>query len=187
VCPTCNGEGIIIEDKCESCNGAGRKQETKKLKITIPKGVDNGTRLRISREGDAGLRGGPPGDLFVELQVASDPKFRRDGINIHSDFTISYLQAILGSQLEVETVDGPHEIIIPPGIQPETVITLEGKGVPRLGNEVSRGDHLIRIKVDIPTKVSSEERELLEKLAKIRGDKTGKGGFGGILDSIFHK
>jgi molecular chaperone DnaJ len=185
VCPTCNGEGQMIQDKCEACNGAGRKQETKKLKITIPKGVDNGTKLRIGREGDAGLRGGPAGDLYVYLYVEEDKEFRREGINILSKIKISYLQAILGSHIPVNTVDGTAELTIPPGIQPNTVLILEQKGVPRLGNEVSRGDHLITVEIDIPTKLGQEERELLEKIAKIRGEKVGKGGIGSIFGNVF--
>jgi len=185
VCPTCNGEGQVIEDKCETCGGAGRKQETKKLKITIPPGVDNGTRLRVSKEGDAGLRSGPPGDLYVYLFVEEDAEFQRDGINILSDLKISYLQAILGCRLQVNTVDGPVELKIPPGTQPNTVLTLENNGVPKLGNPVSRGDHLITIQIDIPTRITAEERELLEKLAKIKGDRTGKGGIEDFLGGLF--
>lgn len=185
VCPTCNGEGQTIEDKCEACGGAGRKQETKKLKITIPPGVDNGTRLRVSKEGDAGLRNGPPGDLYVYLFVEEDAEFHRDGINVLSEIKISYLQAILGCRLEVNTVDGPVELTIPPGTQPGTVLTLENHGVPKLGNPVSRGDHLITILIDIPTRITAEERELLEKLAKIKGDRTGKGGLEGFLGGLF--
>jgi molecular chaperone DnaJ len=176
VCPTCNGNGQVIEDKCESCSGSGQKQEAKKLKITIPAGVDNGTRLRVSGEGDAGQRSGPPGDLYVYLFVNDDPKFQRDGINILSEVKISYLQAILGDRIEVETVDGPVEVTINPGTQPNTVLTLEHRGVPRLGNSASRGDHLLTIQIEIPSKVNSEERELLDKLAKIRGDRLSKGG-----------
>lgn len=187
VCPTCNGAGEVIEEKCEVCNGAGRKQETKKLKITIPPGVDNGTRLRVSREGDAGVKGGSPGDLYVYLFVELDNEFTRDGINIHSEITISYLQAILGCSLKVNTVDGTQELIIPAGLQPNTVLTLENQGVPKLGNPVSRGDHLITVKIAIPTRVNAEERELLEKLAKIKGDSTGKGGLEGFLGNLFHK
>jgi molecular chaperone DnaJ len=185
VCPTCNGEGQVISDKCEVCNGAGRKQETKKLKIQIPGGVDNGTKLRIGKEGDAGLRSGPPGDLFVYLHVEEDAEFRREGINILSQVKISYLQAILGSHIQINTVDGPTELNIPAGIQPNTVLKLEQKGVPRLGNAVSRGDHLLTLQIDIPGKVSSEERDLLEKLAKISGDKVGKGGIGSIFGNVF--
>jgi molecular chaperone DnaJ len=185
VCPTCTGEGQVIEDKCDACNGAGRKQETKKLKITIPKGVDNGTRLRVSREGDAGLRSGPAGDLYVYLMVEEDREFRREGINILSTFSVSYLQAILGSHVQINTVDGLFEATIEPGTQPNTVLTLTGKGVPRLGNAVSRGDHLVTLKIDIPTKTSGEERKLLEELVKIRGEKAGKTGIENFLGGLF--
>ena len=186
VCPTCNGEGQVIAEKCESCGGAGRKQETKKLKITIPAGVDSGTRLRVSREGDVGVKGGPPGDLYVYLAVNPDKEFRRDGINILSEIKISYLQAILGDTVKVKTVDGTEELTIPAGLQPNKVLTLEGKGVPKLGNPVSRGDHLITVKVVIPTKVSREEKELLQQLAKLKGEEHKKGGFEGLLGNLFH-
>ncbi|MCG9886725.1 MAG: molecular chaperone DnaJ [Cyanobacteria bacterium] len=184
VCPACNGTGQTIEDKCGDCGGRGMKQESKTLKIAIPAGVDDGTRLRVSGEGDAGKRGGPSGDLYVYLFVNADLRFRRDGINVLSELEISYLQAILGCHLEVETIDGTAELEIPAGTQPATVLTLEGKGVPRLGNPVSRGDHLITVRVSIPSKVSSEERELLEKLASLRGDRTGKGGRG-LFGNLF--
>lgn len=187
VCPSCNGTGEVIEDKCPTCGGKGQNEVTKKLKITIPAGVDNGTRLRVSNEGDAGRRGGQAGDLYVFLAVKDDALFRRDGINVLSDIKISYLQAILGCRLQVNTVDGKTELTIPPGTQPGTVLTLENQGVPRLGNPVSRGDHLITIEVNIPTKVTAEERELLEELAKLRGDRTDEGGFGGFLGGLFQR
>ena len=186
-CTTCNGTGQVIEEKCGTCHGAGRQQETKKLKITIPPGVDNGTRLRVSGEGDAGMRNGTPGDLYVYLFVESDREFTREGINIRSQITVSYLQAILGCNLEVNTVDGAEELIIPAGTQPNTVLTLENKGVPKLGNPVSRGNHLITVIVNIPTKISSEEKELLGKLATVRGEATGKGGKEGFLGGLFQK
>lgn len=186
-CPTCNGTGMVIEDKCDACGGNGANQVTKKLKVTIPPGVDNGTRLRISGEGDAGQRNGPAGDLYVYLFVNEDRQFQRDGINIISEITLSYLQAILGCRLEVNTVDGPVEMIIPPGTQPNTVMELENHGVPRLGNPVSRGDHMITVLIDIPTKIAPEERELLEKLASIKGERTGKGGIEGFLGNLFHQ
>ncbi len=187
VCPNCNGTGQMIEDKCESCDGKGQKQVTKKLKITIPAGVDDGTRLRVANEGDAGQRSGPSGDLYVYLFVNEDAEFQRDGINILSQIQISYLQAILGCKIEVNTVDGPEELMIPPGTQPNTVLKLENRGVPKLGNPVSRGDHMITIAIEIPNRITTEERELLEKLAKIRGDRTGKGGIEGFFGNIFNK
>ncbi|MEM1369555.1 MAG: molecular chaperone DnaJ [Cyanobacteria bacterium P01_H01_bin.15] len=186
-CPTCNGSGEIIEAKCETCNGQGRRQVTKKLKITIPPGVDNGTRLRVAREGDAGAKGGTPGDLYVYLFVENDREFKREGINIRSELMVSYLQAILGCRIKVNTVDGPEEMTIPKGTQPGTLLTIPDKGVPKLGNAVSRGDHLLTIRIEIPTKLSSEEQDLLEKLAKIKGESTGKGGLEGFLGGLFHK
>lgn len=186
-CTNCNGTGQVIEEKCGTCHGAGRQQETKNLKITIPPGVDNGTRLRVSGEGDAGVRSGTPGDLYVYLFVESDKEFTREGINVRSEISISYLQAILGCNLQVNTVDGKEELTIPSGTQPNTVLTLENKGVPKLGNPVSRGNHLITVKINIPTKVNSEERELLEKLAGVRGETVGKPSKEGFLGGLFQK
>lgn len=187
VCPTCDGTGEVIEEKCDVCGGSGRRQETKKLKITIPAGVDNGMKLRVAREGDAGLKGGPPGDLFVYLTVETDTEFQREGNDIKSDITISYIQGILGCTIKVNTVDGQEDLTIPAGTQPNSVLILENKGVPKLGNPVSRGDHRISVKISIPTRVTGEERELLEKLAKVRGETVGKGGIEGFLGNIFHK
>ena len=159
----------------------------KKLKITVPAGVDTGTRLRVSNEGNAGQKGGPAGDLYVYLFVKDDPEFRREGNNILSEVAVSYLQVILGAQIPVQTVDGEEQLLIPAGTQPNTVLTLENKGVPRLGNAVSRGDHLITVKVKIPTRVSAEERELLHKVAELTGGKAGKGAGEGFLGGIFNR
>jgi len=187
VCPTCNGTGQMIEDKCDTCGGLGLNQATKKLKITIPAGVDSGTRLRVSNEGDAGQKGGPAGDLYVYLFVQTDAEFEREGINILSQVRVSYLQAILGDKITVNTVDGKKPLTIPSGTQPDTVLTLETLGVPKLGNPVARGDHLITIKVDIPTKVSGEEKEALEKLLEKAKGGAAKGGVEGFLGGIFHR
>ncbi|MCA2694497.1 MULTISPECIES: molecular chaperone DnaJ [unclassified Microcystis] len=187
VCPTCDGTGEVIEEKCDVCGGSGRRQETKKLKITIPAGVDNGMKLRVAREGDAGLKGGPPGDLFVYLTVETDTEFQREGNDIKSNISISYIQAILGCTIKVNTVDGQEDLTIPAGTQPNTVLILENKGVPKLGNPVSRGDHRITVKISIPARVTGEERDLLEKIAKVRGETVGKGGIEGFLGNIFHK
>ncbi len=184
-CPTCGGTGEVIEDRCDVCGGSGQTQETKKLKITVPAGVDNGTRLRVSGEGDAGQRGGPAGDLYVYLFVSEDATFKRDGINILSELKISYLQAILGCKLTINTVDGPVEMDVPAGTQPGTVLTLDNRGVPKLGNPVSRGDHLITVRVEIPTRMKPEERELVEKLAEVRGEQVNRGGIEGFLGGLF--
>ena len=186
-CPTCNGEGQIIKEKCEVCGGAGRRQVTEKVKITIPAGVGDGTRLRVSRKGDAGLRGGVAGDLYVYLYVESDKVFTREKMNILSEIKISYLQAILGCTVSVDTVDGKKDLSIPSGTQPRTILTLDNLGVPKLGNDAIRGDHLITVNVDIPTRINSEERELLEKLAVIKCQTHGKGGIEGFLGSLFNK
>ena len=171
-CPTCEGSGQVIADPCPACEGQGVQQVTKKLRINIPAGVDSGTRLRVAGEGNAGQRGGPPGDLYVFLAVRPHAQLRRDGTTIQSEVALNYLQAILGDTIEVETVDGPEPLEIPAGTQPGTVLTLKGKGVPRLGNPVARGNHQFTVKVQLPTKLSSDERELLEQLA---GHHTRKG------------
>lgn len=188
-CPTCGGTGQVIEDKCETCNGAGVLQKTKNLKITIPPGVDSGTRLRVAGEGDAGQKGGPAGDLYVYLFVQSDSEFEREGINILSTLQISYLQAILGDKVTVKTVDGDKPLTIPPGTQPDTILTLEGLGVPKLGNPSIRGDHLIRIKVNIPhpSKLAAEERETLEKMLDKQKQHSNKNPLENLIDNIFHR
>ncbi len=171
-CPTCEGTGQVIADPCSACGGQGLQQVRKKLRINIPAGVDSGTRLRVGQEGNAGQRGGPAGDLYVFLAVQAHPHLRRDGVTIHSEVSLNYLQAILGDTIEVETVDGQEPLEIPPGTQPGAVITLQGKGIPRLGNPVARGNHQFTIKVQLPTKLNGEERQLLEQLA---GHHTSKG------------
>jgi molecular chaperone DnaJ len=183
-CPTCEGTGQVIADPCGDCGGQGVQQVRKKLRITIPAGVDSGTRLRVAGEGNAGQRGGPSGDLYVYLFVQAHEKLRRDGIHIHSEVVINYLQAILGDTIEVDTVDGPEPLEIPAGTQPGAVLTMNGKGVPRLGNPVARGNHLITVKVQLPTKLSSHERELLEDLAghhSAKGHPHKSGLFGGLF------
>ena len=171
-CPTCSGVGQIIADPCSSCGGNGVKQVRKKLRINIPAGVDTGTKLRVSGEGNVGLKGGPPGDLYVFIKVKNDSKLRRDGVTIYSEITVSYLQAILGDTVEIITVDGKVNLKIPSGTQPNTTLSLENKGVPRLGNPVARGNHEVQVKVKLPTRITEEERNLLENLASQYSDKS---------------
>jgi len=185
-CPTCEGSGEVIADPCGACGGQGLQQVRKKLRINIPAGVDSGTRLRVASEGNAGQRGGPAGDLYVFLSVQPHPHLRRDGINVQSEVTLNYLQAILGDTIEVETVDGHEQLTIPPGTQPGAVLSLQGKGIPRLGNPVARGNHLFTVKVQLPTRITEHERELLEELAghhTRKGDKHPhkSGLFGGLF------
>ena len=164
-CPNCSGTGQVIADPCGACGGQGVHQVRKKLRINIPAGVDTGTRLRVSGEGNAGPRGGPSGDLYVFLTVKSHPRMRRDGLNILSEVKVSYLQAILGDMIEVETVENAKELEIPAGTQPGTVLTLANQGIPKLGNPVARGDQRITVTVELPRRLSEPERDLLEQLA----------------------
>lgn len=164
-CPSCEGTGQVIADPCPACAGQGVRQVRKKLRINIPAGVDTGTRLRVAGEGNAGLRGGPSGDLYVFLTVKSHPQLRRDGITVLSEVNVSYLQAILGDIIEVDTVDGNTSLEIPAGTQPNAVLILENKGIPKLGNPVARGNQRISINVKLPIRLSDEERGLLEDLA----------------------
>ncbi len=164
-CPTCSGTGKVIASPCQSCSGQGVKQVRKKLRINIPAGVDTGTRLRVSGEGNAGARGGPSGDLYVFLKVKSHPRLKREGVNILSEVNVSYLQAILGDIIEVDTVDGPTNLKIPSGTQPSDVLVLDNKGIPKLGNPVARGNHCISVNINIPSRITDVEKGLLEQLA----------------------
>ena len=194
-CPTCRGSGQEIEDYCPSCRGKGAVSETKEVAIKIPAGIESGATMRVRDAGNAGKKGGPRGDLFVQLRVASDRKFRREGMDIYSEEEISYTQAILGTRLNADTVDGKIDVKVPPGTQPLQKLRLKGKGAPKLGNSDVRGDAFITVKVKIPTSVSGKEKELVEQLAEVVDGSSSKqnkkssagvgggffGGFGGIV------
>ncbi len=185
-CPTCNGSGQIIADPCTSCGGNGVKQVRKKLRINIPAGVDTGTKLRVSGEGNVGLKGGPAGDLYVFIKVKNDPNLKREGINIYSEISVSYLQAILGDTIDIITVDGKVNLKIPSGTQPNSSLSLENKGVPRLGNPVARGYHQVLVKVKLPTRITDDERVLLENLASKYSDKNSSTN-SGLFSKLFGK
>jgi len=163
-CPTCGGTGSVVEKYCGSCDGKGVNKKSKQLTITIPPGVEDSNRLRVRGEGDAGAKGGPPGDLYVFLSVRPDPRFRREGMEIYSEYSVSYVDAILGSTLKVPTVDGVIDLQMPAGTQPGTTLRAEGKGAPKLNNVNVRGSHYVKVKVEIPQKISNKERELVEQL-----------------------
>ena len=185
-CPTCNGVGQMISDPCSSCGGNGVKQVRKKLRINIPAGVDTGTKLRVSGEGNVGLKGGPPGDLYVFIKVKNDPNLKREGINIYSEISVSYLQAILGDTVDIITVDGKVNLKIPSGTQPNSTLSLENKGVPRLGNPVARGNHQVLVKVKLPTRITEDERNLLESLASKYSDQNSNSN-SGLFSKFFGK
>ncbi|KAB5563812.1 hypothetical protein DKX38_003866 [Salix brachista] len=165
VCPNCGGDGEVISEYCRKCSGKGCIRVKKNIKVKVPPGVSAGSILRVVGEGDAGPRGGPLGDLYVYLDVEEITGIQRDGINLTSTISISYVDAILGTVVKVKTVEGTSELQIPPGTQPGDVLVLAKKGAPKLNKPSIRGDHLFTIKVTIPKRISTKERELLEELA----------------------
>lgn len=168
VCPSCGGEGEVISEYCRKCSGEGRIRLKKNIKVKVPPGVSTGSILRVVGEGDAGPRGGPPGDLYVYLDVEEIPGIQRDGIDLFSTISISYLDAIMGTVVKVKTVEGISELQVPPGTQPGDVLVLAKKGAPKLNKPSIRGDHLFTVKVTIPNRISAKERGLLEELASLR-------------------
>lgn len=175
-CTACRGTGEVVDEYCGSCGGRGRNQVTKQLVITVPAGVDTGSRLRVRNEGDAGPKGGPAGDLYVVLRVKESPYFTRDGTNLYSKISISYLDAILGRTISVRTVDGEVDTNISAGTQPGAVLKISGKGVPKLGNSSVRGDLFATVQVKIPTRLNGEEKRLIQELDSLSGNggKNGK-------------
>ena len=168
-CPKCNGTGKIIKSKCHSCKGTGRMKNRRTLKVKIPAGVDNGSRLRVAGEGEAGLRGGSTGDLYVYLYVKPHKYFERDGTTIACEVPINIVQATLGAEIKVPTLDGSVIVKVPEGTQPNKVLRLKGKGIVSLRTGV-KGDQLVRLKVVVPTKLSSKQKEALQKFADVSGE-----------------
>lgn len=165
ICPQCNGEGQRIEHPCSACQGSGVVKRQRTITVTIPPGVDSGMRLRLAGEGEAGEQGAPSGDMFVEVYVEENPRFRREGSTLYTIKHISFPQAALGSRVEVETLDGTQELRIPPGTQSGDSFTLKGKGMPRLRGG-GQGNLVVEVTVDVPRKLSARERELVEQLAR---------------------
>lgn len=170
-CPTCHGKGTIVKNPCKACQGAGRKEVSKTINVKIPKGVDTGTKLRVSSEGDAGRNGGPAGDLYIVLHVMPHKIFKREGFNIYSEASISFSQAALGDEFEIDTVDGKKMFKVQQGIQSGTVLTLKNAGVPFLNMPSKRGDQFIKINVSTPTSLNEEEKKIFERLAQINEEK----------------
>ncbi len=168
-CSRCHGEGKIITEPCKECKGKGTVRKTKKLKVKIPAGVNDGSRLRVSGEGEAGMRGGPSGDLYVYLYVKPHKFFERDGNTVLCEVPINIVQAPVGDEIKVPTLDGQVTMKIPEGTQPGQVLRLKGKGIPSLRGG-SRGDQLVRIKVVVPKKLSEKQKDALRKFADISKD-----------------
>ncbi len=173
-CPTCRGTGRIISNPCKKCYGEGRVRVSKVINVKIPPGVDNGTKLRVSGEGDSGKNGGPPGDLYVVLYVKPHKLFKRDGVNIYMEKAITFSQAALGDTIEVETVDGKKELKVSPGTQTGTVLNIRGAGVPYLNMPSRRGDQYIKLNVKTPTHLNEEEKGIFKKLFQIEAEKSQK-------------
>lgn len=167
-CPTCRGQGETISSPCHTCRGTGLERKTHRKRVPIPAGVDNGMQIRLAGEGQPGAFGGPNGNLMIEINVKQHAFFQRRENNILLNLNINVAQAALGAEIEVPTVDGPTRMSVPAGTQPGKTFTLKGKGVPSVRGSV-RGDQLVIVDVDIPTRLSAEQRKLFEELAATLG------------------
>lgn len=166
-CPDCRGTGKIVKEKCPDCYGTGFISTKKTIEVTIPAGIDDGQCVRIQGKGEPGVNGGPRGDLLVAVMISQDPNFQRDGYNIFSDVHISYPVAVLGGEVKVKTVDGEVVYEVKPGTASGTRVRLRGKGMPSVRNKEARGDHYITLIVDIPAKLTPEQREALLNYEKL--------------------
>ncbi len=169
-CPTCGGVGKTPETPCTVCHGSGVMRRQKKIEVKIPAGVDNGATMRLTGKGAAPKGGGTKGDLYLQIRVKQDRRFERDGSTVHGEATISMAEAALGTEIPVETVDGPVTLKIPSGTQSGKSFKLSGRGVPILRSG-SRGDHIVHVTVETPTKLSARQRELLEEFQHDSGKK----------------
>ena len=181
-CPRCRGEGVFITDPCETCNGQTRVPHTSELLTNVPPGASDGLVLRYSGAGEAGIKGGPPGDLHVVVHVREHPIFQRRGDDLICEANIAFTQAALGAEIEVPVIGGRAKMNIPPGTQNGKVFSLRGKGVPHLRGR-GAGDQFVRVNVEVPTKLKAEEEKLVRELAEARGEKVAPPGKG-ILEKV---
>jgi molecular chaperone DnaJ len=171
-CLTCRGEGMVITDPCRKCHGKGRVQQSRRIQVSIPPGVDNGTRLRIAGEGEGGIRGGASGDLFVEIRIRPDERFERQGPHLHSVLDVDYLVMLLGGEVEAPSPVGTTKVKVPKGSQPGDQVRVLHEGLPSLKSS-QRGDLVYHLQIKLPKKLSTEEESLLKELAQIRGISVG--------------
>ena len=169
-CTQCGGEGQVIQQPCQDCAGRGRREVERKLTVKVPAGVDDGSRIRINGNGEAGIRGGPPGDLYVYLSIKPHPLFKRDGMDTYVDVPISFPQAALGAQVTVPTLEGDLPLAVHAGTQSGTTYRMRGHGMPSVRG-TQRGDHVVTVHVVVPSKVNKRQRELLEEYARAGGDR----------------
>lgn len=182
-CVACGGEGKTIREPCPACRGQGRVVRERKIDVKIPPGVENGTRLRVTGAGEAGMRGGPPGDLYVIIKVRPHKRFRRDGDDLVTEIPINMAEAALGTEVDVPTLDGAASMRIPEGTQPGTSFRLKGRGMPRLRGS-GKGDIRVRVKVVVPKRLNPKQKQLLAEFAALCEDDKGfigrmKDAFGG--------
>ena len=169
-CPECHGTGQIIKEKCSDCSGSGYVKRRKKIRVTIPAGIDNGQSVRIRGKGEPGTNGGPRGDLLVSVVVSRHPKFQRRDYDIISTEEISFTQAALGATIKIDTIDGPMEYDIKPGTQTDTRVRLSKKGIPTIRNKNVRGDHYVTFVVKVPEKLNDAQRKALRAFQEAMGE-----------------
>jgi len=184
VCSDCDGNGKIAENPCSQCKGEGRISRNTKIKVDIPPGIFDDAVLKISKKGEAGVKGSPPGDFLVQVKILKNKNLIRERNDIHSETTISFVEAILGNEKKVKTLHGEVKIKIPPGSQPDKVLRIRGKGMPIL-NRGGFGDHFLHLKIEIPKKISKEQEKILQEFAKISGEKINSEK--GFFENIFSK
>jgi molecular chaperone DnaJ len=170
-CDHCHGEGKIISDPCKECHGKGNIRKAKKIKINIPAGIDDGQTISLRGEGDPGAKGGPAGDLFISIGVKPHPLFQRQGTDVICEIPITFVQATLGSELEVPTLDGKVKYSIPEGTQSGTVFRLKNKGIPHIRG-YGRGDQYVKVMVEVPKNLSEKQKEILKQFAELEGEDT---------------
>lgn len=187
-CSACNGEGEVVESPCPKCSGNGSTRKVKTIEVDIPAGIDDGQMIKLSGQGELGSKGGPRGDLYIVVNVKSHPLFTREGNDIYFDMPITFVQAALGDEIEVPTLDGKVKYTVPEGTQTGTVFRLREKGIPRLrGN--SRGDQYIKVVVDTPRKLNERQKDILREFAKECGEEVHekKRTFGQKIEDMFKK
>ncbi len=162
-CPQCEGRGSMVDKPCSDCGGRGRVERRREVRFTIPAGVESGTRVRLVGQGEEGLRGGPPGDLYVEIEVEPHEVFVRQGADIHLEVEVSAFLAALGGEVEIPTLEGTSTLTIPEGSQPGDTLVLKGQGLPRM-RRTGRGDLVVHLKVVVPRKLNARQKELLRQL-----------------------
>ena len=187
-CPKCHGTGKIIHSPCKTCNGAGAVRKNRKITIKIPAGIDDGQAISLRGQGGAGKNGGPAGDLIISVRVRPHPQFKRDGNAVYLEQPVTFLQATLGAELEIPTIDGKVKWNLPEGTQPGTTFRLRGKGIPNV-NGRGRGDQFVTVDVQVPRNLSHEQKEALRAYGRAMGELPGEEeeGFKGFIDRMKKK